>query len=62
MFGSHSMGWLIFLTCGALTALGCATETEPSETGALSLELVLADGVTVDTVEWRITGNRMDMS
>ena len=46
MFGSHPSRWITFLVFGALTAFGCVgtTDTGPqSETGSLSLDLVIAD-------------------
>jgi hypothetical protein len=40
----------------AFIALGCAMKTEAADnTGALSLELMIADGVEIDEVEWEIT-------
>ena len=65
MFGSHPSRWIILLVFGALSALGCVgtTDTGPQgETGSLSVDLVLADGVEIDEVAWQITGNGMDMS
>ena len=42
---------------------GCAPDTtDPGETGPLSLDLVLADGIQIDGFRSRITGNDMDMS
>jgi hypothetical protein len=66
MSGYHSARWSIFVICGALTALGCVgTDTDTGqqgETGSLSLDLVIADGIVIDQVGWQITGNGMDMS
>ncbi|MDH3655186.1 MAG: hypothetical protein OEN21_13015 [Myxococcales bacterium] len=59
------MRWIAFLVFGALTAFGCVGTTdtgEQSETGSLSVDLLLAGGVEIDTVGWQITGNGMDMS
>jgi hypothetical protein len=52
------------LAFGALFAAGCSmtTDTPQGETGSLSLDLVIADGIVIDAVNWRITGNDMDMS
>jgi len=64
MSGYHSARWNIFVICGALTALGCVgTDTgQQGETGSLSLDLVLSNGVEIHEVAWQITGNGMDMS
>jgi len=56
-----SLRWLIVLVCGALTALGCSTDTEQGDaSGSLSLELVLADGVVINTVSWEISRDGME--
>jgi len=40
----------------AFIALGCATDTQTADnTGALSLDLTIVDGVEVDEVDWEIT-------
>ncbi len=42
----------------AFIALGCAMDTQAAdETGSLSLELVIADGLDVDEVDYEISGN-----
>ena len=62
MTGYRLLSSLVLSTVFAFAFAGCSSDTAPSETGGLSLELVLADDITIDTVEWRITGNGMDMS
>jgi hypothetical protein len=65
MFGSHPSRWIIFLIAGALSALGCVGTTDTGgqgETGSLSVDLVIADGIVINQVVWQITGNDMDMS
>jgi len=54
------MKQIIALLSAGLTfvALGCAMDTQtPDETGSLSLELVILDGVEVDEVDYEISGN-----
>ena len=54
---------LILSALLSLAFAGCATDTQPNgDTGSLSLELVIADGIVIDEVSWQITGNEMDMS
>ena len=61
MPGPGSIRWLVVLVCGALTALGCSTDTQDADaTGSLSLNLVLADGVVINTVAWEITRDDME--
>lgn len=51
---------IIALLSAGLTfvALGCAMDTQAAdETGSLSLELVVLDGVEVDEVDYEISGN-----
>ena len=64
MLSSHPSRWILALACGALFAVGCSTTTDTpqGETGSLSVDLVLADGLVIDEVSWEITGNDMDMS
>ena len=64
MLSSRPSRWILALAFGALFAVGCAmtTDTPQSETGSLSVDLVLADGLEIDAVGWEITGNGMDMS
>ena len=65
MSAPHPVRSIVFLMLGALTAFGCVgtTDTGPQgETGSLSLDLVLSNGVEIDEVVWEITGNDMDMS
>ena len=62
MPGYRLLSSLVLSTVFAFAFAGCSSDTAPSETGGLSLELVLADDVVIDTVQWRITGNDMDMS
>ena len=45
------------------SAAASVVPTAPQgETGSLSVDLVLADGIEIDEVGWQITGNGMDMS
>ncbi|MFW2389189.1 MAG: PKD domain-containing protein, partial [Polyangiales bacterium] len=61
MPGTRSMRWLVVLFCGSLAATGCSTNTQDGEAGgSLSLELVLADGVVINSVSWELSGNDMD--
>jgi hypothetical protein len=61
MPGTHSMRWLVFFVCGSLAALGCSTDTQQSDaTGSLSLDLVLADGIVINTVSWEISRDDME--
>jgi hypothetical protein len=61
MSGSHPLRWLVLLVCGALTALGCSTDTPQGESGgSLSLDLTIADGVEINIVAWEISGGDME--
>ena len=61
MPGTHSMRWLVFLVCGSFAALGCSTDTQQGDaSGSLSIDLVLADGVVINTVSWKINGDGME--
>lgn len=63
--GSHPSRRIIFLVCGALSALGCVGTTDTGqqgETGSVSVDLVLVDGIEIAQVGWQITGNDMNMS
>ena len=64
MPGSHFMRRIVFLLCGALSVVGCvgSTDSPQGETGSLSLDLVIGDGILISEVDWQITGNGMDMS
>lgn len=56
-----SSSWL--MACAlALGVFGCSTASEQpsSGTGSLSLGLVIGDGVTIDVVDWEITGGEME--
>jgi hypothetical protein len=54
------MRWLVLVLC-SLAALGCATNTEQGDaTGSLSLELVLADDIVINSVSWEISSDDMD--
>jgi len=58
------MRWIAFLLCGALSVLGCvgsSTDAPEGETGSLSLDLVIGDGIVINKVIWQIAGNDMDM-
>jgi len=54
----------LFLSAVAVLAFaGCGTDSTQSEnTGSLKLNLELADGITINEVEWRLSGNDMDMA
>lgn len=61
MSGGGSMRWLALLCCGSLTTLGCSTDTQQdAPSGSLSLQLVLADGIVINSVSWEISGNEME--
>ncbi|NNK05694.1 MAG: hypothetical protein HKP50_00105 [Myxococcales bacterium] len=61
MLRTRSMRWLVLVVCGALAALGCSTDTQPGDTtGSLSLDLVLGDGVVINSVSWTISGGDME--
>jgi hypothetical protein len=46
----------------AVAFAGCSSDTSTNEnTGSLNLSLELADGTVINEVDWRITGNGMDM-
>ena len=64
MPSSRPNRWMLALACGLLIAAGCSTTTDTPEgnTGALSVDLVIADGIVINQVSWQITGNDMDMS
>ena len=53
-----------FERCIAVLAFaGCGTDSTQSEnTGSLKLNLELADGITINEVDWRLSGNDMDMA
>ena len=55
--------WIYVSLAAALALAGCAAETTSGETtGSLNLNLELADGITINEVVWRISGNDMDMT
>ena len=57
-----SVKWLVFLVCGSLTAFGCSTDTQQSDgSGSLTLELVVDDGVVINSVSWTISGGEVEM-
>ena len=57
-----SVQWLVFLVCGSLTAFGCSTDTQQSDgSGSLKLELVVDDGVVINSVSWTISGGEGEM-
>ena len=62
MPGTHSMRWLVFFVCGAFAALGCSTDIQQgdSASGSLSLDLVLADGIVINSASWTISGGDME--
>ncbi len=52
---------LILISSFALAFAGCATDSSPGEeTGSLSLNLQLADGITINEVAWTISGGEME--
>ncbi len=56
-----SLLWLVFLVCGFLATPGCSTDTQQGDaSGSLSLDLVLADGVVINTVSWEIRRDGME--
>ncbi|MGB5219494.1 MAG: hypothetical protein WBN60_00580, partial [Polyangiales bacterium] len=47
----------------AIAFAACATDSTQSEnTGSMNLNLELADGITINEVDWRLSGNDMDMA
>jgi len=55
------MRWLVCFVCGSLFALGCATDSQQGgASGSLSLNLVLADGIVINEVDYEISGNDME--
>ena len=61
MLRTRTMRWLVLVVCGAFAALGCSTDTQPGDTtGSLSLDLVLGDGVVINSVSWTISGGDME--
>ena len=55
-----SLRWLIFVLC-SLAAFGCSTSSEQGDaTGSLSLDLVLADDIVINSVSWKISSENMD--
>ena len=50
----------IFITVVAVAFAGCSGESSPGEnTGSLKLDLELTDGVTINEVDWVISGGDM---
>ena len=64
MLSSRPTRWILAFVCSSLIVAGCATSTDTpqGETGSLSVDLVIADGIVINQVGWQITGNGMDMS
>ena len=55
------MRWLILLSCGSFAALGCSMDTEHGDAnGSLLLDLMLADGIVINSVSWELSGNDME--
>jgi hypothetical protein len=50
---------LVVLFCASLAILGCSSDTQPSDSGSLSLGLVLGDEIVINSVSWTISGNEM---
>jgi hypothetical protein len=60
MTGSRLMHWLLCCLVAAAGVAGCSSDTTSSEnTGSLGLSLELADGITINEVDWTLTGNGM---
>ncbi|MGB8223183.1 MAG: hypothetical protein WCF10_11395, partial [Polyangiales bacterium] len=56
---SHLLS-LVLSTVFAVAFAGCATDSSPSQnTGSLNLNLELAEGVTINQVDWTISGGDM---
>ena len=54
---------LLLSAFAVLAFAGCGTDSTQSEnTGSLNLNLELADGITINEVDWRLSGNDMDMA
>ena len=64
MPGCRPLRWIALSLSALLPLVGCvgSTDSPQGETGSLSVDLVLADGIEIDEVGWQITGNGMDMS
>ncbi|MEM9729908.1 MAG: esterase-like activity of phytase family protein, partial [Myxococcota bacterium] len=62
MLSSRLLSSFICACALALSVASCATTSEQptSSTGSLSLDLEIGDGVTIDSVDWEITGGNMD--
>ena len=61
MPGPHPTRWPIFLACSSLFALGCSSDPhQGSDGGSLSLNLVLAGGVVINEVDYKISGNDIE--
>jgi hypothetical protein len=53
--------WLVFVLCSALATLGRSVDPEQGDAaGSLSLDLVLADDIEINSVSWTISGNDME--
>ena len=64
MTGSRSTHWILCcLAAAAFAFAGCTSDgtTSSDTSGSLALSLELADGVTINEVDWSITGNDMEM-
>ncbi|NNK07259.1 MAG: hypothetical protein HKP50_08125 [Myxococcales bacterium] len=51
--------WLVCWLLSALPFAGCATDTTSSQTGGLTVELELSDGIQIDQVNYEVTGGEM---
>jgi Cys-rich repeat protein len=63
MTGSRLTHWSLCCLSLAFAVAGCSTDTTSNDaTGSLSVNLELGDGTVIEQVDWRITGNDMDMA
>lgn len=54
---------IVVIACLLIGAVGCVDAgTEGAETGSLAIDLVLADGIEIDVVEWRLQGGGLDLA
>ncbi|MGB5809205.1 MAG: hypothetical protein WBG86_01670, partial [Polyangiales bacterium] len=58
MFSSSPRSWLGVSLAAALLVAGCTSDGAPS--GSVGLDLVLANGSSIDEVTWIVSGGEMD--
>ena len=60
MTSLRSISWSALLIAAAFTFTGCAGDTSTGESGSLNVNLELEGDVTINQVEWVLTGNGME--